>query len=162
MQVHIYRCESSYLATWCKDNGELLTLMPLKSLGKGLLVADVALSEEIDQLCAWKSEWRPLPYEPCFVAMPRDSVRRLFLDWGFYQDKDLSPLDKEKVVPLNYLMEYISDFLSSHEDYCVNLYYIWNIYGGATHQMTSQVRPFIDATFKRLLETLKRYLSEVL
>ena len=162
MQIHIYRCESRYLATWCKDNGELSTIMPLKSLGKGLLVADVALSEEIDRLWGLKSEWRPLPYEPCFVAMPRDWEKRLLLDWGFYQDKDLSPLDKEKVVPLNCLMDYISDFLSSHEDYYVNLYYMWEIYGGATHHMISLVRPFTDDTFKMLLETLERYLSEVL
>ena len=162
MQIHIYRCESSYLATWCKDNGELLTIMPLKCLGKGLLVADIAWSDTIDRLWELKSEWRPLPYEPCFVTIPRDSMKRLHLEWGFYSEKDLSPLDREKVVPLNCLMDYISDFLYSHEDYCVNLYNIWEIYGGTTHHMTSLVLPIMDATFKRLVEAIKRYLSEVL
>lgn len=163
MQVRIYKCESSYLATWCKDdNGELLAIMPLKSLGRGLLVSVFPWRDEIDRLWELKSEWRPLPYEPCFVTIPRDSMKRLHLEWGFYSEKDLSPLDREKVVPLNCLMDYISDFLSSHEDYCVNLYEIWEIQGGATHQMASIVGAFIDDTFKRLLETVKRYLSEIL
>ena len=71
MQVRIYKCESSYLATWCKDdNGELLAIMPLKSLGMGLLVAGVAWSDEIDRLWELKSEWRPLPYEPCCDYTP--------------------------------------------------------------------------------------------
>lgn len=162
MQVHMYRCESSYLATWCKDDGELLTIMPLKSLGMGLLVADFPWRDTIARLRELKSEWRTLPYEPCFVTIPRDRMKRLYLEWGFYSEKELSPLDKEKVVPLNCLMEYISDFLYSHEDYCVNLYNMWEIYGGATHHMTSLMGSFMDVTFKRLLETLKRYLSEVL
>ena len=59
-------------------------------------------------------------------------------------------------------MDYTSDFLNSHEDYCVNLYNIWEIYGGATHHMISRIETTMDATLKRLLETIKRYLSEVL
>ena len=162
MQVHIYRCESNYLATWCKDGGGLLTLMPLKCLGRGLLVAVFPWRDEISRLWELKSEWRPLPYEPCFVTIPRDSMKRLNLEWGFYSEKELSPLDREKVVPLDCLMDYISDFLNSHKDYCVNLYNIGEIYGGTTHHMTSLVWPTVDANFKGLLETVKRYLSEVL
>lgn len=163
MYVRIYRCESSYLATWCKDdNGELLTIMPLKSLGKGLLVADFPWRDTIARLRELKSEWRPLPYEPCFVTIPRDRMKRLHLEWGFYSEKEVLPIDREKIVPLNCLMEYTSDFLNSHEDYCVNLYNIWEIYGGTTHHMISRIETIMDATLKRLLETIKRYLSEVL
>lgn len=163
MRVRIYRCESSYLATWCKDdNGELLAIMPLKSLGRGLLVSVFPWRDEIDRLWELKSEWRPLPYEPCFVTIPRDSMKRLFLEWGFYSEKELLPLEREKVVPLNCLMDYTSDFLNSHKDYCVNLYNLWEIQGGATHHMISQVWPIMDANFKRLLETVKRYLAEIL
>lgn len=162
MQVHIYRCGLSYLATWCKDDGELLTIMPLEYLGRGLLVAVFPWRDEIDRLWELKSEWRVLPCEPCFVARLYDDMKRLQLDWGFYSEKEMLPINREKVVPLDCLMDYISDFLSSHEDYCVNLYGIWEIQGGATHQMASIVGAFIDDTFKRLLETVKRYLSEVL
>ena len=64
MQVYTYRCGLSYLATWCKDDGELLTIMPLEYLRRGLLVAVFPWGDEIARLWELKSEWRVLPCEP--------------------------------------------------------------------------------------------------
>ena len=164
MYARTYKCRSKYLMACFGDNGELLTIVLLKSLRKGLLTF-VGYYDSWFLLTFFKKlriEWEEIPYEPCLVALEDERQKILNLSWGFYQDKELSSRTRKRIVPFDGLMDFISEYLDSHKDYCVNLYSLWEIHGGATHHMTSQIETIIDNDFDRLVKTVKGYLSEIL
>ena len=96
------------------------------------------------------------------MASEDEPHKILNLSWGFYQDKELSPRTRTRIVPFDGLMDFISEYLDSHKDYCVNLYNLWEIHGGATHQMTSRIETYTDNDFDSLVKTVTGYLSEIL
>ena len=110
-----------------------------------------------------RSEWEELPYEPCLVALPvNDYIKELWLKWGAYNENELSSSrTRKRIVPLSCLMDFVSDFLDSHEDYHVDIASTYIVQGGATHHMTYP-EWIIGSPYEKLAKTMKRYLSEVL
>ena len=161
MYVKSYKCRSSYYSAWFRDDGKLLHVMLMKRLGKGLLM-DWSFASEIT-FEKRRSEWEELPYEPCLVAMPViDCYKELWLKWGAYNESELSSSrTRKRIVPLSCLMDFISDFLDSHEGYHVDIASTYIVHGGATHQMT--LPTYIKGCYQEeVAETIKIYLSEVL
>ena len=161
MYVKSYKCRSRYYSAWFRDDGKLLHVMLMKCLGKGLLM-DWSFASEIT-FEKRRSEWEELPYEPCLVAMPViDYYKELWLKWGAYNESELSSSrTRKRIVPLSCLMDFISDFLDSHEGYHVDIASTYIVYGGATHQMT--LPTYNKGCYdEEVAETIKTYLSEVL
>lgn len=161
MYLRTYRYKSRYYSAWFEDDGKMVEVVPLESSGKGLLVAVFPSDSKIFLLKSWKSKWEEVSFIPCFVATPTGDPKRLYLHWGFYLDRELTPRTRDEIVPLNCLMEFISDFLGSHEDYYVDVCHMWEIHGGAIHHMIP-VDWVEGTTYQKFVRTMKRYLSEVL
>ncbi len=162
MYVKSYRRKSRYISVFFEDDGEPLDVMRLQSRGKGLLAYDDYSTADLARYKALKNEWEELPYEPCMVTMLPDDIYKGFnLEWGAYNEKALTLHTRNMVVPLDCLMDFVSDYLNSHEDYYVDIYHIWEIHGGVRHHMIS-VDWVEGTTYQKFTRTMKRYLSEVL
>ncbi len=164
MYARTYKCRSKHLMACFGDNGELLTIVLLKSLRKGLLTF-TGYYDSWFLLTYFKRlriEWEEIPYEPCLVALEDEHHKILNLSWGFYQDKELSSRTRNRIVLFDGLMDFISGYLDSRKDYTVNLFNLWEIHGGATHHMTSRIETNTDNDFDSLVKTVTGYLSEIL
>lgn len=167
MYVRTYTCRSSYFSAWFEDNGKLLDIMPLTHSSKGLLVSKFPTKRTITRLKLAKSEWTRLPYEPCLVTVPLDPTiywqNRLYLRWGFYQDKDLSSRTRKRVIPLDCLMDFLMEYLDSHEKCNVDIARMYDVYGENTHHIIPKIWAWsADSLYQKLLITVNRYLAEVL
>lgn len=162
MYVRTYKYRQGHLVVWFEDNGKLLDIMLLKPFRKGLFTV-YGLDYPNYSLAYYKalrSEWEEIPYEPCLVALEDEHNRILNLNWGIYQDKELSSRARKMVVPLDCLTDFILEYLDSHEDYTVNIDYLCEIYNEAIPQMAYPRS--IGIPYENLSKTLRRYLSEVL
>lgn len=162
MQVRTYKRKSRYISVFFGDDGEPLDVMRLASVGKGLLAYDDYSTADLARYKALKNEWEELPHEPCMVTMLPDDIYKGFnLEWGAYNEKALTLRTRNMVVPLDCLMDFISDYLNSHEDYTVDIATLYEICGGATHHM-AYPEWITGSPYEKLAETMKIYLSEVL
>lgn len=164
MYVKSYRYRLGHLVVWFEDDGKMLDIMALEPFRKGLLICmgyNYPRYLLADHKELW-NEWEELPYEPCFVAIEDEPHKTLNLNWGFYQDKELTSRTRKRVVPLDCLMDFFSDYLNSHEDYTVIIADTFEIHGGATHHMTTINWMIVGSPCQELSEITKRYLSEVL
>lgn len=162
MYARTYRCRSSYLLAWFEDDGKLLDVMALKSSGMGLLTFNNYTQSSLARIKRLRSEWKEIPYKPCLVTTFEDERRKILeLSWGSYNEDELSSRTRKKVVPLNYLMDFISEYLDSHDSYIVRVAYMFETYGGDNHHLTS-IDWIADVLYGKLMGVWKRYLAEVL
>lgn len=64
-------------------------------------------------------------------------------------------------MPLDCLVDFVSDYLNSHEDYTVDIATLYEICGGATHHM-AYPEWITGSPYEKLAETMKVYLSKIL
>lgn len=161
MYIRTYRCRSRHYSAWFEDDGKLLHVMQLESLGKGLF-GECSMASET-QFEKKRSEWEEIPYKPCLVALPiNEHYKELWLKWGAYNENELSSSrTRKKIIPLDGLMDFLLEFLDSHEGYDMNIAFTCIVHGGATHHMTP-VTAIRGIPYEELVETIRRYLSEVL
>lgn len=164
MYARTYRCRSSYLLAWFEDDGKLLDIMALKSSGMGLLTYNGYTQSSLARIKRLRKEWEEIPYKPCLVITSEDErYKTLESSWGSYNEDELSSRTRKKVIPLDCLMDFISEYLDSHKDYTVSIAYIYFIYGEDTHH---HIRPVLwswstDSPYQKMLATAARYLAEV-
>ena len=161
MYVKAYQYKNRYFSVWFRDDGWMLAILPLSRVCGGLLKAEFPTDRTLTIIKSARKEWREIPYEPCMIVMPQRNEKELFLDWGFFHKEELSTRTEKKVIPLDSLGDFISDFLDSHEGYHVDIASTYIVHGGATHQMT--LPTYIKGCYdEEVAETIKTYLSEVL
>ena len=163
MYARTYKYKSKYYLAWFEDDGKLLDAMRLQYSGKGLLTfSDYSLLSAL-QFKKLESKLEEIPYELCLVILPPDGIHTVLnLYWGAYNENELSSSrTRKRIVPLSCLMDFVSDFLDSHEDYHVTIDYLYEICGGATHHM-AYPEWITGSPYEKLAKTMKIYLSEVL
>ena len=161
LHVKAYQYKNRYFCVWFRDDGWMLAILPLSHVCGGLLKAEFPTDRTLTIIKSARKEWREIPYEPCMIVMPQRNEKELFLDWGFYHKEELSSRTEKKVIPLDSLGDFISDFLASHEDYWVLIYYTCMIHGGATHHL-SITRWLGDCEFEGILQVMREFIAEVL
>ena len=162
MYVRTFKCRSKYISVFFEDDGEPVDIMRLQSSGKGILTMDDYSTTDLAHFKAFPREWKELPHKPCFVSIFTDTLHKVsHLHWGAYNEDELTLRTRNVVVPLDCLMDFVSDYLNSHEDYTVDFAYLCEMHGGTHHKISESIwRP--DSLFERFAKTWKRYLSEVL